>query len=77
MAVSIVFHSREDVCLVDMKSYGRAPTFLAPTSSEKVRSVIVGDHEAAELVFPKTGICGGSGLFDQTETKNQVPPCSS
>jgi len=29
---------------------------------------IAGDHEAAarvELVLPETGVCGGSGLFDE------------
>ena len=53
-----------------MKSYGRAPTFLAMTGYEQVRSVtaaIAGDHEAAdrvELTLPETGVCGGAGLFD-------------
>lgn len=52
------------------KSYGRAPTFLALTGFEQVRSVvaaIAGDREAAErveLALPDTGVCGGSGLFD-------------
>ena len=56
--------------LVGMKSYGRAPSFLAMTGYEQVRSVaaeIAGDHEAAarvELTLPDTGVCGGSGLFD-------------
>jgi len=56
--------------LVGMKSYGRAPTFLAMTGYEQVRSVtaeLVGDHDAAgrvELTLPDTGVCGGSGLFD-------------
>ncbi|MGQ0838187.1 NAD(P)-binding domain-containing protein [Actinokineospora sp.] len=59
------------VYLVGMKSYGRAPTFLALTGYEQVRSVaaaIAGDHEAAarvELVLPETGVCGGAGLFDE------------
>ncbi|MFC6091559.1 FAD-dependent oxidoreductase [Saccharothrix lopnurensis] len=58
------------VYLVGMKSYGRAPTFLALTGYEQVRSVvaeIAGDHESAgrvELVLPETGVCGGSGVFD-------------
>jgi hypothetical protein len=53
-----------------MKSYGRAPTFLAMTGYEQVRSVaaeLAGDHEAAarkELVLPDTGVCGGAGLFE-------------
>ena len=59
-----------DLYLVGMKSYGRAPTFLALTGYEQVRSVVAalaGDHEAAtrvELVLPDTGVCGGAGLFD-------------
>ena len=60
-----------DLYLVGMKSYGRAPSFLTMTGYEQVRSVvaeIAGDHEAAarvELVLPETGVCGGSGLFDE------------
>jgi thioredoxin reductase len=56
--------------VVGMKSYGRAPTFLALTGYEQVRSVVAelaGDHDAAarvELELPETGVCGGSGLFD-------------
>lgn len=56
--------------IVGAKSYGRAPTFLALTGFEQVRSVaahLVGDHEAAgrsELTLPDTGVCGGAGDFD-------------
>ncbi|MFE7885145.1 NAD(P)-binding domain-containing protein, partial [Streptomyces sp. NPDC057411] len=63
-------HPEQGLYLVGMKSYGRAPTFLALTGYEQVRSVvaaIAGDHEAAErveLVLPETGVCGGAGLFD-------------
>ncbi|GAB2731458.1 NAD(P)-binding domain-containing protein [Nocardioides pakistanensis] len=59
--------------LVGMKSYGRAPTFLAMTGYEQVRSVVAmlaGDAEAAarvELELPDTGVCGGSGLYDDPE----------
>ena len=59
--------------IVGMKSYGRAPSFLALTGFEQVRSVvaaIAGDHEAAErveLTLPETGVCGGAGLFDDAE----------
>jgi thioredoxin reductase len=59
--------------LVGMKSYGRAPTFLALTGYEQVRSVVAeltGDHEAAarvELTLPDTGVCGGAGLFDDAD----------
>lgn len=55
--------------VIGAKSYGRAPTFLALTGYEQVRSVVAelaGDHEAAarnELVLPETGVCGGSGDF--------------
>lgn len=57
--------------LAGMKSYGRATSFLALTGFEQVRSVvaeIAGDHEAAakvELTLPDSGVCGGSGLFDE------------
>ncbi|WP_193103563.1 FAD-dependent oxidoreductase [Brachybacterium sp. FME24] len=60
--------------IVGMKSYGRAPSFLAQTGYEQVRSVvadIAGDREAAERVelsLPETGVCGGSGLFDEPES---------
>ncbi|XVS61097.1 FAD-dependent oxidoreductase [Actinosynnema sp. CA-299493] len=69
-------HPEPGVYLVGMKSYGRAPTFLALTGYEQVRSVaaeIAGDHESAarvELTLPETGVCGGSGVFD-------VEPASS
>ncbi|MFV2121430.1 flavoprotein, partial [Streptomyces sp. Act-28] len=66
-------HPERGVYLVGMKSYGRAPTFLAMTGYEQVRSVvaaIAGDTEAAdhvELALPETGVCGGAGLFDAPE----------
>ena len=53
-----------------MKSYGRAPSFLAMTGFEQVRSVVAaldGDLEAAgrvDLVLPETGVCDGAGTFD-------------
>ncbi len=56
--------------LVGMKSYGRAPSFLAMTGYEQVRSVLAaldGDLEAADrvdLVLPETGVCNGAGAFD-------------
>ncbi|MFD3665248.1 NAD(P)-binding domain-containing protein [Streptomyces sp. NPDC058659] len=70
-------HPEEGVYLVGMKSYGRAPTFLALTGYEQVRSVvaaIAGDRESAErveLVLPETGVCGGAGLFDQQTADDQ------
>ena len=68
--------------LVGMKSYGRAPTFLAMTGYEQVRSVaaeLAGDHEAAgrvELVLPDTGVCGGAGLFDDPDGANGGACCA-
>ncbi|MEU1087647.1 NAD(P)-binding domain-containing protein [Streptomyces sp. NPDC005576] len=67
-------HPESGVYLVGMKSYGRAPTFLAMTGYEQVRSVaaaLAGDLEAAdrvELTLPETGVCGGAGLFDAPTT---------
>ncbi|WP_243761129.1 NAD(P)-binding domain-containing protein, partial [Streptomyces sp. YIM 98790] len=64
-------HPDEGVYLAGMKSYGRAPTFLALTGYEQVRSLaaaLAGDREAAErveLTLPETGVCGGAGLFDE------------
>jgi hypothetical protein len=60
----------QNLYLVGMKSYGRAPSFLAMTGFEQVRSVVAaldGDLEAAaqvELVLPETGVCNGAGAFD-------------
>ena len=57
--------------LAGMKSYGRAPSFLTLTGFEQVRSIvaaIAGDTAAAErveLVLPESGVCGGSGQFDE------------
>ncbi|MGY0067978.1 NAD(P)-binding domain-containing protein [Streptomyces sp. QTS137] len=68
-------HPEQGVYLVGMKSYGRAPTFLAMTGYEQVRSVaaaIAGDLDAAdrvELTLPDTGVCGGAGLFDAPEAQ--------
>lgn len=59
--------------LAGMKSYGRAPSFLAMTGFEQVRSIaaaLAGDLDAAgrvELTLPDTGVCGGAGLFDSEE----------
>jgi thioredoxin reductase len=68
-------HAQEpNLYVVGMKSYGRAPTFLAMTGYEQVRSIaamLAGDVEAAErveLVLPDTGVCGGSGLYDDPES---------
>ncbi|MFI6006265.1 FAD-dependent oxidoreductase [Streptomyces sp. NPDC051366] len=72
--VNELSHPEKGVYLVGMKSYGRAPTFLAMTGYEQVRSIaaaLAGDQEAAqrvELTLPETGVCGGAGLFDEPET---------
>lgn len=70
---AVLAHPEKDLYLVGMKSYGRAPTFLAMTGYEQVRSIaaeLAGDHAAAaavELRLPDTGVCGGPGLFDEAE----------
>jgi thioredoxin reductase len=59
-------HPDSGFFIAGMKSYGRAPTFLAMTGYEQVRSIIAeiaGDREAAsrvELVLPETGVCSRS-----------------
>jgi cation diffusion facilitator CzcD-associated flavoprotein CzcO len=59
-------HPEPNVYLAGMKSYGRAPTFLAMTGYEQVRSIaadLAGDRASAErvaLVLPETGVCGGA-----------------
>lgn len=76
-------HPEAGVYLVGMKSYGRAPTFLAMTGYEQVRSIaasLAGDHESAErveLTLPETGVCGGAGLFDEAEAPTDGGGCCS
>jgi len=71
--VNELSHPEQGIYLVGMKSYGRAPTFLALTGYEQARSItaaLAGDQEAAErveLTLPDTGVCGGAGLFDEPE----------
>ncbi|MEU9284836.1 NAD(P)-binding domain-containing protein [Streptomyces sp. NPDC048275] len=71
--VNELSHPEQGVYLVGMKSYGRAPTFLAMTGYEQVRSItaaLAGDKEAAErveLTLPETGVCGGAGLYDDPD----------
>ncbi|RSS15087.1 NAD(P)-binding domain-containing protein [Streptomyces sp. WAC08401] len=73
-------HPEQGVYLVGMKSYGRAPTFLALTGYEQVRSIaaaLAGDHEAAErveLTLPETGVCGGAGLYEDPDTARNDEP---
>lgn len=72
----------EGLYLAGMKSYGRAPSFLAMTGFEQVRSVvaaIAGDHEAAarvELELPESGVCGGSGVFDGASVEEDSGCCA-
>lgn len=79
--VNELSHPEQGVYLVGMKSYGRAPTFLAMTGYEQTRSIaaaLAGDREAAErveLVLPETGVCGGSGPFDQADTAQASGGC--
>ncbi|MFD3746593.1 NAD(P)-binding domain-containing protein [Nocardia sp. NPDC058633] len=76
-------HPEPGVFLAGMKSYGRAPTFLAMTGFEQVRSIVAalaGDHEAAqrvELTLPDTGVCGGSGLFDAPAEESAGGCCAA
>jgi hypothetical protein len=64
-------HPEQDLYLVGMKSYGRAPTFLMLTGYEQVRSVaaaIAGDWKAARdvrLVLPETGVCSSGILAER------------
>ncbi|HEX6578788.1 MAG TPA: FAD-dependent oxidoreductase [Jiangellaceae bacterium] len=75
-------HPEPGFYLVGMKSYGRAPTFLALTGYEQVRSVvaeIAGDHAAAarvDLELPETGVCRGSGLADEPRRATSERCCS-
>ena len=76
-------HPEPGLYLVGMKSYGRAPTFLAMTGYEQVRSLaaeLTGDHEGAarvELTLPDTGVCGGAGLFDDPDGASGGGCCGS
>jgi thioredoxin reductase len=81
--VNELSHPEKDVYLAGMKSYGRAPTFLAMTGYEQVRSIaaaLAGDREAAErveLTLPETGVCGGAGLYDQPAAENGGGCCAA
>lgn len=67
-------HPEPDLYLAGMKSYGRAPTFLALTGYEQVRSIaaqLAGDHAAArrvELTLPETGVCAGPGTAEEPQS---------
>ncbi|REE71316.1 pyridine nucleotide-disulfide oxidoreductase [Rhodococcus wratislaviensis] len=81
--VAELSHPEPNVFLVGMKSYGRAPTFLAMTGYEQVRSIaaaLAGDPDAAarvELTLPETGVCGGAGVFDDPEPATAEGGCCS
>lgn len=72
-------HPERAVYLAGMKSYGRAPTFLALTGYEQVRSIaasLAGDAEAArrvDLCLPETGVCGGAGIADEPADPRRGP----
>ncbi|MBB4934938.1 thioredoxin reductase [Lipingzhangella halophila] len=76
-------HPEQGFYLAGMKSYGRAPTFLALTGYEQVRSIaaeIAGDHAAAsrvELTLPETGVCAGSGIADGVPTAEEDGCCGT
>jgi thioredoxin reductase len=81
-------HPEANLFLVGMKSYGRAPTFLALTGYEQVRSIVAaltGDWESArqvELVLPETGVCstdlgGTCGVPAKDGTASCCSPASS
>ena len=81
LIVLIAPNPEPDLYIAGMKSYGRAPTFLAMTGYEQVRSIaaeLAGDHEAArrvELTLPDTGVCNGAGLFDTPEAEDASGGC--
>ncbi len=64
-----------DFYIVGTKSYGRAPTFLAATGYEQVRSIaaaLCGDWAAArdvQLNLPETGVC-------VTDFADELPCCA-
>lgn len=74
-------HPEKDFYLAGMKSYGRAPTFLAMTGYEQVRSIaaeLAGDHDSAarvELRMAETGVCGGAGVFDEPDDAPATGGC--
>ncbi len=74
-------HPEQGVYLVGMKSFGRAPTFLAMTGYEQVCSVVdalADDLESAnrvELTPAESGVCGGAGLFDAPEADQTGGGC--
>jgi thioredoxin reductase len=66
-------HPEENLYVVGMKSYGRAPTFLLLTGYEQVRSVVcalTGDWAGARevhLELPETGVCSFAPLKDAVD----------
>ncbi|SFB42693.1 Thioredoxin reductase [Amycolatopsis marina] len=76
-------HPEPGVFLAGMKSYGRAPTFLAMTGYEQVRSIaaaLAGDSASAarvELVLPETGVCSGAGVTDTPDDEHDEDGCGA
>jgi hypothetical protein len=77
-------HPEPGFYLAGMKSYGRAPTFLALTGYEQVRSIVAaicGDRQAADsvqLTLPETGVCSGNGLTaEPTESEASSGCCGT
>ncbi|TQN33354.1 pyridine nucleotide-disulfide oxidoreductase [Haloactinospora alba] len=74
-------HPEPDLYLAGMKSYGRAPTFLALTGYEQVRSIaarLAGDHASArrvELTLPETGVCAGPGTAEEPQSAEAAGDC--
>jgi thioredoxin reductase len=72
-------HPEENLFVIGMKSYGRAPTFLLLTGYEQARSVVsavAGDWEAArrvELVLPETGVCSTDAVSDAAPCCGKAP----
>lgn len=73
----VLAQPEQGLYLAGMKSYGRAPSFLAMTGFEQVRSIaaaLSGDLAAAnqvQLTLPDTGVCGGAGFFDSEEDSDK------
>ncbi len=78
----VLAQPEEGLYLAGMKSYGRAPSFLAMTGFEQVRSIaaaLSGDLDAAnevQLTLPDTGVCGGAGLFDSEQDSSGGGCCA-
>ncbi|WP_104523724.1 FAD-dependent oxidoreductase [Blastococcus atacamensis] len=76
----LLSHPDENLYIVGMKSYGRAPTFLLATGYEQVRSIaaaLAGDTASAERVelnLPQTGVCS-TDLGDREAAETADSDC--